>query len=58
MLSGIGGWAALGLTAGLEEPTAALGVVGAFSELSRYTNMGGTLTVFALPEGKSVAAAE
>ena len=58
VLSGIGGWAALGLTAGLEEPTAALGVVGAFSELSRYTNMGGTLTVFALPEGKSVAAAE
>lgn len=58
VLSGIGGWAALGLTAGLDDPTAGLGVVGAFSELSRYTNMGGTMTVFALPEseGESVAA--
>jgi lanthanide-dependent methanol dehydrogenase len=49
VLSGIGGWAALGLAAGLTDPTAGLGVVGAFADLARYTNLGGTLTVFELP---------
>ena len=49
VLSGIGGWAALGLAAGLKEPTAGLGVVGAFADLAKYTNLGGTLTVFELP---------
>jgi PQQ-dependent dehydrogenase (methanol/ethanol family) len=48
VLSGIGGWAALGLAAGLQDPNAGLGTVGAFSGLSRYTNLGGTLTVFEL----------
>jgi lanthanide-dependent methanol dehydrogenase len=49
VLSGIGGWAALGLAAGLTQPTAGLGVVGAFEDLAKYTNLGGTLTVFELP---------
>jgi lanthanide-dependent methanol dehydrogenase len=49
VLSGIGGWAALGLAAGLTDPNAGLGTVGAFSDLSKYTNLGGTLTVFELP---------
>ena len=48
ILSGIGGWAALGLAAGLKESTAGLGVVGAFADLAKYTNLGGTLTVFEL----------
>jgi lanthanide-dependent methanol dehydrogenase len=52
VLSGIGGWAALGLAAGLTEPTAGLGVVGAFQDLAKYTNLGGTLTVFELPGGE------
>jgi lanthanide-dependent methanol dehydrogenase len=46
VLSGIGGWAALGLAAGLTDPNAGLGTVGAFSDLAKYTNLGGTLTVF------------
>jgi lanthanide-dependent methanol dehydrogenase len=49
VFSGIGGWAALGLAAGLTDPNAGLGTVGAFSELAKYTNLGGTLTVFELP---------
>jgi lanthanide-dependent methanol dehydrogenase len=49
VLSGIGGWAALGLAAGLADPNAGLGTVGAFAELAKYTNLGGTLTVFELP---------
>jgi lanthanide-dependent methanol dehydrogenase len=49
VLSGIGGWAALGLAAGLTDPNAGLGTVGAFSDLAKYTNLGGTLTVFELP---------
>ena len=49
VLSGIGGWAALGLAAGLTDPNAGLGTVGAFGDLAKYTNLGGTLTVFELP---------
>jgi lanthanide-dependent methanol dehydrogenase len=49
VLSGIGGWAALGLAAGLTDPNAGLGTVGAFADLAKYTNLGGTLTVFELP---------
>jgi PQQ-dependent dehydrogenase (methanol/ethanol family) len=48
VLSGVGGWAALGLAAGLTDPSAGLGTVGAFSDLAKYTNLGGTLTVFEL----------
>ncbi len=50
VLSGVGGWAGIGLAAGLTEGTAGLGAVGAYRALSTYTQLGGTLTVFALPE--------
>jgi PQQ-dependent dehydrogenase (methanol/ethanol family) len=49
VLSGIGGWAGIGLAAGLDKPNEGLGAVGGYKDLARYTNLGGTLTVFALP---------
>jgi PQQ-dependent dehydrogenase (methanol/ethanol family) len=49
ILSGIGGWAGIGLAAGLEKPTDGLGAVGGYSELKNYTELGGVLTVFSLP---------
>jgi len=49
ILSGIGGWAGIGMAAGLEGDSEGLGAVGAYKSLSRYTQLGGTLTVFALP---------
>jgi len=49
VLSGVGGWAGIGLAAGLTDPTAGLGAVGGYAALSNYTALGGTLTVFALP---------
>lgn len=48
VLSGVGGWAAIGMAAGLTKPTAGLGAVGLTSELTDYTNLGGTLMVFAV----------
>lgn len=48
ILSGVGGWAALGLAAGLTEPTAGLGAVNAAKDLSSYTQLGGDLLVFSL----------
>jgi esterase/lipase superfamily enzyme len=53
VLSGIGGWAGIGLAAGLTEDTAGLGAVGAYKALSDYTQLGGVLTVFTLPVGPS-----
>jgi lanthanide-dependent methanol dehydrogenase len=74
ILSGVGGWAGIGLAAGLLAPenaaawhgavdqgreqgdveaqvgTAGLGAVGGYAALSNYTTLGGTLTVFALPD--------
>lgn len=50
VFSGIGGWAGIGLAAGLTEGTDGLGAVGAYRSLSSYTNLGGQLTVFALPD--------
>ncbi len=50
VLSGVGGWAGIGLAAGLTNPTEGLGAVGGYSALSNYTALGGTLTVFKLPE--------
>ncbi len=50
VLSGVGGWAGIGLAAGLTDPTAGLGAVGGYAALSNYTSLGGTLTVFSLPE--------
>jgi PQQ-dependent dehydrogenase (methanol/ethanol family) len=49
VLSGIGGWAGIGMAAGLEKDTDGLGAVGGYKELSKYTELGGVLTVFALP---------
>ena len=49
MLSGIGGWAGIGLAAGLEKDTDGLGAVGGYKELKNYTELGGVLTVFVLP---------
>ncbi|WAC26975.1 lanthanide-dependent methanol dehydrogenase XoxF5 [Ancylobacter sp. SL191] len=49
ILSGVGGWAGIGLAAGLTDPNAGLGAVGGYAALSSYTNLGGQLTVFALP---------
>ncbi|PPQ40593.1 alcohol dehydrogenase (cytochrome c) [Rhodoblastus acidophilus] len=50
VLSGVGGWAGIGLAAGLADPHAGLGAVGGYAALSNYTALGGTLTVFALPD--------
>jgi len=49
ILSGVGGWAGIGLAAGLTDPSAGLGAVGGYSGLSNYTALGGQLTVFTLP---------
>jgi PQQ-dependent dehydrogenase (methanol/ethanol family) len=49
ILSGVGGWAGIGLAAGLTDPTAGLGAVGGYAALRNYTSLGGQLTVFALP---------
>ena len=49
ILSGVGGWAGIGMAAGLEGDTDGLGAVGAYRGLSRHTQLGGVLTVFALP---------
>jgi glucose dehydrogenase len=74
VLSGIGGWAGIGLAAGLLSPenaagwhgavhagreagdeaqqvgTAGLGAVGGYASLAGYTALGGSLTVFTLPD--------
>ena len=50
VLSGIGGWAGIGLAAGLTDPNAGLGAVGGYASLSKYTALGGQLTVFTVPE--------
>ena len=48
VLSGVGGWAGIGAAAGIspDDPTAGLGALGAFPDIG---NLGGSLTVFALP---------
>jgi lanthanide-dependent methanol dehydrogenase len=51
VLSGVGGWAGIGLAAGLTKGTEGLGAVGGYAALSNYTALGGQLTVFALPSG-------
>jgi len=74
VLSGVGGWAGIGLAGGLLSPdnaaawhgavdqgrqqgdesqqvnTAGLGAVGGYAALADYTNLGGQLTVFGLPD--------
>ena len=49
VFSGIGGWAGIGMAAGLEKDNDGLGAVGGYRELNQYTELGGSLTVFALP---------
>jgi glucose dehydrogenase len=48
ILSGVGGWAAIGLSNNLTKASEGLGAVGATASLGDYTNLGGTLMVFAL----------
>ena len=50
VLSGVGGWAGIGLAAGLTKGTDGLGAVGGYAGLSDYTALGGQLTAFAVPE--------
>jgi PQQ-dependent dehydrogenase (methanol/ethanol family) len=50
VLSGVGGWAGIGMAAGLEKDTDGLGAVGAYKALANYTQLGGQLTVFSLPD--------
>jgi len=52
VFSGIGGWAGIGMAAGLDpdKGTEGLGAVGGYKELRDYTELGGSLTVFALPQ--------
>ena len=49
VLSGVGGWAGIGMAAGLTKDTDGLGAVGAYKSLADYTQLGGVLTVFAVP---------
>ncbi len=51
VLSGIGGWSGIAVAAdlGAEDPTAALGALGAFGDVANFSNQGGVLTVFSLP---------
>ena len=55
VLSGIGGWAGIGIAAGLDSGeddsnSEGLGAVGAYRSLSSFTKLGGVFTVFALPK--------
>ena len=53
VLSGIGGWAGIGIAAGLPDDTedgCGLGACGAYRSLSSFTKLGGTFSVFALPK--------
>jgi glucose dehydrogenase len=51
ILSGVGGWAGLVVSADLDtrDPTAALGFANAMKDLPKVTSKGGTLYVFSLP---------
>jgi PQQ-dependent dehydrogenase (methanol/ethanol family) len=48
LLTGVGGWAAIGLAEGFTQGTEGLGAVGLTRALGDYTNLGGTLMVFSL----------
>jgi PQQ-dependent dehydrogenase (methanol/ethanol family) len=48
--SGIGGWAGIGMAAGLQQSTEGLGAVGGYKDLAKYTTLGGSLFLFALPD--------
>ena len=57
VLSGVGGWSGLVVAADLstDDPTGALGAVGAFGELGKDTTKGGMLYVFALDDALATA---
>ncbi len=55
ILSGVGGWAGIGLAAGLTNPNDGLGAVGGYAALSDYTALGGQLTVFTLPDTETAS---
>ena len=48
ILSGVGGWAGIGMAAGLTNDADGLGAVGGYKRLADYTRLGGSLTVFSL----------
>lgn len=48
ILSGVGGWAGIGMAAGLTEDSDGLGAVGGYRHLQNYTRLGGVLTIFSL----------
>ena len=48
--AGVGGWAGIGMAAGLQNDTDGLGAVGAYRSLDQFTQLGGVMTVFALPD--------
>jgi glucose dehydrogenase len=48
VLDGVGGWAAIGLAAGLKNPTQGLGAVNAAMDLGKYTKLGGDLFIFSV----------
>jgi glucose dehydrogenase len=48
VLTGVGGWAAIGLAEGLTKGSEGLGAVGLTRSLGDFTNLGGTLVVFSL----------
>ena len=50
VFSGLGGWAGIGFAAGLTGDTDGLGAVGAYKQLSRFTSLGGVMTVFTLDD--------
>jgi PQQ-dependent dehydrogenase (methanol/ethanol family) len=54
--SGIGGWAGIGMAAGLEKSTEGLGAVGGYKDLAKYTTLGGSLFIFALPDNSTRSA--
>ena len=49
VLSGLGGWAGIGMAADLDGDQEGLGAVGAYKSLGNFTKLGGVFTVFALP---------
>jgi hypothetical protein len=48
VLSGLGGWAGIGMAMGLENDADGDGAVGLYKSVSRWTNLGGVLSVFSL----------
>jgi PQQ-dependent dehydrogenase (methanol/ethanol family) len=52
VLSGIGGWAGIGIATDATEDSEGLGAVGAYRSLSNFTKLGGVFSVFALPKTK------